>query len=123
MDKLQRYKDQVAKERKAAMSNRNDYQKRIANLESELSTAQGEIDEERKYSRCLLDQRDKLQAEKERLREFNECFAAQPGETTLECRHDDLCPYCQFQQLKKLVEELESQKCLKHCCERMTFAV
>ena len=26
-------------------------------------------------------------------------------------------------QLKKRVEELESQKCLKHCCERMTFAV
>ena len=42
MDKLQRYKDQVAKERKAAMSNRNDYQKRIANLESELEQVKAE---------------------------------------------------------------------------------
>jgi len=66
---------------------------------------------------------EQAEAEKERLRRFEHCFAAQPGETTLECRHDNLCPYCQFQQLKKLVEELESQKCLKHCCERMTFAV
>ena len=37
-----------------------------------------------------------LEAENERLRRFEHCFAAQPGETTLECRHDNLCPYCQF---------------------------
>ena len=40
----------------------------VAALESELSAARGDIEEERKYSRGLLDQHDKLQAENKRLK-------------------------------------------------------
>lgn len=35
-----------------------------------------------------------LEAKLARLRDTDECWVAKPGEGTLECRHDRLCPTC-----------------------------
>ena len=70
----------------------------IKSLEAELSTARGESDSVHKMFDTEHEQLLRVEKKNKQLQAENE-------------------------RLKKLVDELESQKCLKHCCERITFAV
>jgi len=91
----------------------------ITALEAELSAARGEIEHKRESISMLVLDAKRLEDENERLKSERLDF---------ENREGAICPEdVGFEEyiktLQKRVEELEDKKCLKHCAERITFAV